>query len=178
MAQELSSSDSPLYGARIVKRLNRRRARSIRGFSFEDWLWRAAQGYRPRRWDGPRFGRGPGPRNLISGRLVGRTTILRAQVARPGWTGPVCYSGMPKGAWRSQVPSRTRRTARRLARFSCRLRRASAQLLRERGRSRGSARARPPACAPWRRWRCAARGPSGRRRAGGTIGRARCRPGG
>ena len=84
---------APLYGARIVKRLNRRRARSIGGFSFADRLWRAAQGSRPRRWDGPRFGQGPGPRNLISGRLVGRTTILRAQVARPGWTGPVCYSG-------------------------------------------------------------------------------------
>ena len=103
----------------------------------------------------------------------GRTIILRAQVARPGMdrtnlllgarpreravTGPIPdEAGPPEGA-----PA-----------FGVGFRRASAQPPRERGRSRDSARARPPACAPWRRWRCAARAPSGRRCAQRTTGRA------
>ena len=83
---------------------------------------------------------------------------------------------LTQGRWRSRVPSRTRRTTPKGSpAFRYRLGRASRRLLRERGRSRGSARARPPACAPWRRWRYAARVPSGRRRARGITWRARCR---
>jgi hypothetical protein len=111
----------------------------------------------PRRWDGASLWlKGLALVTLYPVGSGGRTIILRASGMRgPGWTGPIFSSGRPKG--RGGHGSHPGRGGRRegAPAFPCRLRRASRQLLRVRGRSRGSARGRPPACAPWRRWRCA-----------------------
>ncbi len=111
----------------------------------------------PRRWDGASLWlKGLALVTLYPVGSGGRTIILRAS-GREARDGPDQSSPRvdPRGGGgHGSHPGRGGRPEGSPA-FASRLRLASGRLPRERGRSQGSARARPKACAPWRRSRCA-----------------------